>query len=447
MLFFHFPAGRLPGTFLSVFLKNRGMSLVEFSSVFSVTFLSQILCASVSGIIADKLGNSKPMLIFHMSATATMIVCLLLTPNMNQDTCEEQKIYFSSFDDIERTVSDSGNCTYICDGNNNNEEIYNETSKLDFRNITFSYHFPKFFDGNLSEEKYTSHLNSLKTFFHNATVNCSLSCFIPQTNCLKRDKILLIVYVILTFSFLTFWTTIYRFMDITIMSIAKEHGSNYGHERIYAMISEAVVAIMIAFGMDFIDSYAILPQNKYDIVYWTCASLMTLAVIASCTIKAKIEPPGKRLTKKALTLVKNIEIVVFLVVLFIAGAVHCFYWGFNLLFLESLNAEKLLFGLNNACFSLCAIPGLLTSKWWIKKFGTNAIFLASLLFYSINGFGYSFLYNPWLSLILEGTRGFSYHLFWVAAVQHSHDVAPVGLVSTVTAVSGAIHFAIGKSAK
>lgn len=423
------------------------MSLVEFSSVFSVTFLSQILCASVSGIIADKIGNSKPMLIFHMFATATMIVSLLLTPNMKHDTCKERKIYFNSFDELENVTNVSGNCTYTCDGVQD-EEIISETATLDFHNITVSCLLPKYFNGNLSGEKYTPHFNSLKTFVHdNDTVNCSLSCLISQTTCLEKDKILLIIYVFFTFSFLTFWTTIYRFMDITIMSLTKEHGSNYGHERIFAMISETTVAIMVAFGMDLIDSYAILPENKYDIVYWTCAALMILAVIASYNIKAKIEPPGKRLTSKALILVKNIEVIVFLVVMFIAGSVHCFYWSFNLLFLENLNAQKFLFGLNNACFSLCAIPGLITSKWWLKKFGTNVIFLASLLFYSINGFGYSFLYNPWLSLILEGTRGFSYHLFWVAAVQHSHNVAPVGLVSTVTAVSGAIHFAVGKLTK
>lgn len=383
-----------------------------------------------------------------MFATATMVVSLLLTPSMKHDTCEERKIYFSSFDELANVTNDSGNCIYTCDGYNKIAEIFNETTMLDFHNITVSNRLPKFVNENLSDENYTSHFNSLKTFVHNnATVNCSLSCLISQTNCLKKDKILLILYLFFTFSFLTFWTTIYRFMDITITSLAKEHGSNYGHERAFAMISETTVAIMIAFGMDLIDSYAILPENKYDIIYWTCAALMTLAVIASCNIKAKIEPPGKRLTRKALTLLKNIEIVAFLVVLFISGAVHCFYWSFNLMFLENLNAQKILFGLNSACFSLCAIPGLITSQWWLKNFGTNTMFLACLLLYSINGFGYSFLYNPWLSLILEGTRGFSYHLFWVAAVKHSHDVAPVGLVSSVTAVSGAIHFAVGKLTK
>lgn len=81
---------------------------------------------------------------------------------------------------------------------------------------------------------------------------------------------------------------------------------------------------------------------------------MAAAIIASCNIKADIDPPGKRLTSKALILVKDIEIFAFLTVLFVAGSAHCFYWNFNSWILEDMGAQKILFSLNNASFNFCA---------------------------------------------------------------------------------------------
>ncbi|GIX71216.1 MFS_1_like domain-containing protein [Caerostris extrusa] len=59
--------------------------------------------------------------------------------------------------------------------------------------------------------------------------------------------------------------------------------------------------------------------------------------------------------------------------------------------------------------------------------------------------GYSFLQNPWYSLALEATGVVQYYLLWVAVIEHSHDIAPEGLTSTIITISGAIHFSIGKS--
>ena len=367
------------------------MSLAEFSSVFSVTFISQLLCASVSGVVADKMGNSKPVLIFHMTVTTIAMVCLLLTPNINNDACEGQSVNFSSFDKFESLTHDSDNCSYICFDNNKTcrqEKIFNDNITRDNDNATISYPLLKVFIQNKSDEELIPLFFSFNVSAHNnLPKNFTFLCFNSWTKCPRTKKILVILYAFFAFSFLTFWSTAHRLMDVITMSLVKEHGSSFEHERIFAMISETTVSIMVSFGMDLFDSYTI-SQNKYDIVYWTCAVLMTLAVITTCSIKAKIDPPCKQLTAKALKIVKNMDIFVFLVVMFIAGSVHCFYWNFNLWLLDDLNAQKIILGLNNACFTLCAIPGLMTFKWWLEKLGTRGIFLATFFYYAINGFGF-----------------------------------------------------------
>ncbi|GIY97735.1 MFS_1_like domain-containing protein [Caerostris extrusa] len=112
--------------------------------------------------------------------------------------------------------------------------------------------------------------------------------------------------------------------------------------------------------------------------------------------------------KKTMFLMKNPDVLSFVLVIFILGTAFCFTKNFMFWYLEGMNSPSFLIGL---------IPAV----------------------------RYSFLQDPWYSLVLEGTNIFTYHLLWVAVVLYSHEIAPEGLTSTVIATAGSIHYHIGKS--
>lgn len=92
---------------------------------------------------------------------------------------------------------------------------------------------------------------------------------------------------------------------------------------------------------------------------------------------------------------------------------------------------------------LYGCPILLISKWWLKKFGSDTSFVLSLLLYAFNCVAYSYIFNPWWSLIIDISKAFTHDLFWVAVVMHCWNAAPVGFGATLNAVTGAVHFGIG----
>lgn len=400
--------------------------------MFSLVFLTQIIWASICGIIADKIGNSKPLLLLNMFAALTVVICLLRLPSINNETCEKQEIHFTCFD---MTDHDNYNCTYTCFDKGIAYQLGEDFDRSVVHNIK-----PQWRTANESQEKNV--FNSSRNLCGIFLGNCSISCL--NTNCELIKSPHVISYAFLTVAFLTFSSTKCRFMDLIVMSLIREHGSSYGYEHVFGMVSETITAFIVAFVMDAADSN-MNSRNKYDLVFWLYAGFLSMAIITVYSIKAKINnTPTDSLSKKAIILMRDIEIIAFLVLMSIIGSACNFNTNYSFLFLEYLNAPKSLFGLHNACASITGFPAFLTAAWFLRKFGTKNIFLIELLTYAIHGYGYSLIYDPLLTLVFEALRSCIGHIFWVAAVQHSQDVAPEGLVATVTAVSCTLHCAIGK---
>ncbi|KFM63076.1 Major facilitator superfamily domain-containing protein 6-A, partial [Stegodyphus mimosarum] len=148
--------------------------------------------------------------------------------------------------------------------------------------------------------------------------------------------------------------------------------------------------------------------------------------------------------RKTVYMIQNIDVISFILVIFVLGTSWNFTKNFTNWFLVELDTPGVLLGLIPAASSFYGLPFLLTTNWWVKKVGSYNLFILALLAYTVSAFGYSFLYDPWLALLLEFTSVFTYHMLWVAVVIHSHDIAPEGLTATVISTAGAIHYSIGK---
>ncbi|KFM63074.1 Major facilitator superfamily domain-containing protein 6, partial [Stegodyphus mimosarum] len=170
--------------------------------------------------------------------------------------------------------------------------------------------------------------------------------------------------------------------------------------------------------------------------------IITLAIIYK--LKVQINPPGRNMWRKSLNLLKNVDVISFICILFVLGTTWNFTKNFTNWFLVELNTPGILFGLIPAVNGMYGIPFLMTSKWWVQKIGSPNIFVLALLGYVCSAIGYSFLFNPWYSLLLEATSVFTFHLLWVTVILHSHKIAPEGMTATVISTAGGIHFNIGK---
>ena len=114
---FSFSGGSICSPFFSLVLTYRGLKLTEFSSVFSMIFLVQLLLAYFSGIIADKLGNAKPVLLFQTFGTVAIVIGLLLAPDVRDKACLELDMNATCFSDFSNATN-LDHCRLVCSTNN-----------------------------------------------------------------------------------------------------------------------------------------------------------------------------------------------------------------------------------------------------------------------------------------------------------------------------------------
>ncbi|KAG8195815.1 hypothetical protein JTE90_004818 [Oedothorax gibbosus] len=84
-LFFWFAGAIVIQAFFPVFLKQRGLTVAQVSLAIGASVVVQLLATSLSAIIADKIGRTKPVLFAHLFLTAAVCVVFILIPPLKTD--------------------------------------------------------------------------------------------------------------------------------------------------------------------------------------------------------------------------------------------------------------------------------------------------------------------------------------------------------------------------
>ncbi|KFM80406.1 hypothetical protein X975_04666, partial [Stegodyphus mimosarum] len=80
-----FGAGAVPAPFLAVYFKQRGLALSELSTMYMIAPTVQFIGTTLSGVIADKIGKSKPVLIGNIILAIISSACILVVPRMSTE--------------------------------------------------------------------------------------------------------------------------------------------------------------------------------------------------------------------------------------------------------------------------------------------------------------------------------------------------------------------------
>ncbi|XP_055936333.1 major facilitator superfamily domain-containing protein 6-like isoform X1 [Argiope bruennichi] len=469
VLFFWFGGGSFVAPFLTVYFKQRGITLSELSTFFILSPICQFMGTILSGVAADKIGRSKPVLVANLVLAIVFLSGILFIPRLNVPSCASQpinlKCHPQQFDrlitktscDVVEDIIEVNSCdvqcpenvTEHCDGQNLICEILAGSEMQ--RNFSLSIHVKGSY-----KARDRCYYNVSSMYHENATyswcnvphkMNCRVSCIVDSgVNCIdegdNRDA-LLITTMALFILFQTAYSNCYRFMDVTSMALVKEHNSDFGHERFFSICGILVVSPIAGYLVDATTPKGM--EKNYLAAFYLFMVTVLIILVVVYKLEVRINPPGKKMWRKATYLLKNPDVLSFTLVIFVLGTAFCFTKNFMFWYLEGMNTPSFLIGLIPAVSALYGLPFLLTSRWWVNKIGATQIFILGLLGYVVNSIGYSFLKDPWYALILEAMNIFTYHLLWVAVVLHSHELAPEGLTATVISTAGSIHYHIGKA--
>ncbi|XP_013380200.1 major facilitator superfamily domain-containing protein 6 [Lingula anatina] len=228
-------------------------------------------------------------------------------------------------------------------------------------------------------------------------------------------------------------------MSLSILT--EKHRTSWGRTRVFGTLGWAMFAVISGLFMDSFTQQTSEP-NFYA-AFILSGSLSMLAAVSGYFMNIPKDIHCTQMMQNLSLLIKDAEICIFLIIMFIfgmhGGALHTFlFW-----YLGELCSPKVLMGLTLVVNCAAESPMLYFSGWIINKIGHKAILFITMGVYAIRLGAYSFLTNPWYVFLIEPTHAVTYGLLFAAATEYTDIIAPPGMSATLQGLVGGLHWSLG----
>lgn len=150
-----------------------------------------------------------------------------------------------------------------------------------------------------------------------------------------------------------------------------------------------------------------------------------------------------RMIDVAKYVLKHPRIVLWLFAMSCIGLGYSLIGTFLFLFLESLEAPKILLGLSIVFTVLVEIPLFQNSKKLHSKLSNRALLLCAVAGWVVRVIGYSLLQNPWYVLFLEPLHGITFGFMWLSGINFFSNAFPPQLSNSAIGLLHATSFGVG----
>ncbi|XP_015923808.1 major facilitator superfamily domain-containing protein 6-like [Parasteatoda tepidariorum] len=229
---------------------------------------------------------------------------------------------------------------------------------------------------------------------------------------------------------------VFTLSDTACCESVEKTGTNFGRQRLWGAIGWGLLAPLGGLLNDCTESY--IPS-------WMFMEVCLCFVIWNI-LKLELEKPtfSKNIMKDVGTVLKSGEFLIFEAGLLMNGIGAALIWSYLVMFLISIGASKLLCGLSLTVQSfLGTLPLMYFSGAIIKKLGHLNVCSLALILYTVRFLWYSYLYNPWLVLIVELLHGFTYGLLYTNIASFGKESAKPGTEATTQSLLFGTHEGLG----
>ncbi|XP_059093691.1 uncharacterized protein LOC131888779 [Tigriopus californicus] len=226
-----------------------------------------------------------------------------------------------------------------------------------------------------------------------------------------------------------------------VMATIQEMGGDYGIQRFVGNFGAIIFAPL---GGYIIDIYSKVDKVNFSVAIYIYLGLKLGAAFMILFIELDFRPPGERILKNIGQVLRNFEVVMFLIQMMFAGTFWGFIEGFLFWFLDDLGASKLLMGWTVAVGMMTSLPFLIFSGPITELLGHINVIVIGMLAYCIRLLGYSFLQDPVYVYPYEALEGFTMALMMTSAVTYVAKISSPSTIASVMGIMGALFFGIGK---
>merc|ERR1719350_1901730 len=221
------------------------------------------------------------------------------------------------------------------------------------------------------------------------------------------------------------------------------HTGSYGKQILYKTLAQAVISPSVGAVMDYITEMQ--GQPNYLAAFIIADILIGISLFCALKIDMDLELPKSKDSMGGLkAILTNMEILLFLVMMFVCGSMYGFVETFLFVFLkEDLHAPMYLLGLTITTGAVVSLPFLYYSDKIVKMMGVFNSLVWTLLMYGVRYIGYSYLNCAWFAFPYEAMELFTYSLPQVATAQFIKQNAAPGTLATLTGIAGGAHAGFG----
>ncbi|XP_063588960.1 major facilitator superfamily domain-containing protein 6-like [Penaeus indicus] len=454
--------------YLTLHMQQLGITLKEIAVISAFLPLANIFGPPIAGLFADKTGNYRLAVFLSLLLCLVFHIALLFVPPRLDSaltlSCGPDGHALSSLacDPCDRLNATElslvlENCKFTCESPPPSEFSLCLPSDHEPRCRSFNISDQIIINGSVSSVQdgktcsYTEIIHEGEVFQEmvcpsECPIECqatgSFECHRPDDDSKGDGSATFWIYFALRMIATFFMASLFTMMDALTLAVAKKHGGDYGKQRFFFIVGLATIPLLAGAIVDW--RKASTGVADYGSAFYLGAALTLVSGLLVMRLQFQVEENQENILKNVLKLVTRMEINVHFLMVLLLGTNWGFIESFLFLYLDTLGAPTFLMGLTLTVGSLVGLPVMFIADTVIHKLGRATIFALSFFSYSVRLIGYSYISDPWLVFIFEAFEIITYQLMWVAAMTSCPVLAPKGLLATMTALTGTIHFSLGR---
>ncbi|CAG5129735.1 unnamed protein product [Candidula unifasciata] len=280
-----------------------------------------------------------------------------------------------------------------------------------------------------------------RALYLDCALNCDKNHPCETSPIFRLDTTFCVFFVIFLMANIAF-APVFPLLDAAAYDNLGQDRHLWGQQRVWGTFGFILFAVTSTFIMDMQkrDGKAV----DYSVSIYLFLPLTLIAAFIASFLNMSGDIRCGHVMKNITQLLKNAEVSAFLFVVMYFGMLTGALEAFLFWFLTTIGSSPLVFGfilLINCC---AEVPMLWIAGTVIKKIGLVSCLYLAFVCYGIRLIVYSFIYEPWLALLVEPLYGVCFGLMYAAASSYASIIAPPGMSATVQGLLGGVHFGFGK---
>ncbi|XP_050738506.1 major facilitator superfamily domain-containing protein 6-like isoform X1 [Eriocheir sinensis] len=228
----------------------------------------------------------------------------------------------------------------------------------------------------------------------------------------------------------------YTLFEAAVMVEVQATGMDYGFQRAWGTLG-----VMVA---SFLSGYLVELTAGFSIVFYISTALQVVAAALMLFLRLEFKLPATSLTRNILSQIANAEVLMFFAAVLVAGIFFGFLETYMYRYLSGLGASPVLVGLTVTVGAPFEVVLTLLASYLVPLTGHAPIIVFGLFGHAVRLFGFSLLVNPWWVLPFEILESVTNGLLVTVGIMYCTVLFSLESIASFRGIFSVVYFGVGQ---